>query len=102
MQNSDVRQLDINPNHYYVVARSSEVMNKPVSVIFWKQAIALYPNNQGQVHALEDRCPHREVKLSSGQVIGNEEEQQAYLQNSQRRNYELNRALVSVQKLMKS
>lgn len=31
-----------------------------------------------------------------------EEEQQAYLENQQRRGYELNRALVSVQKLMKS
>jgi hypothetical protein len=31
-----------------------------------------------------------------------EEEQQAYLQNPQRRNYELNRALVSVQRLMKN
>ena len=31
-----------------------------------------------------------------------EEEQQAYLQNPQRRGYELNRALVSVQGLMRS
>jgi hypothetical protein len=47
-------------------------MNKPVSVIFWKQAIALYRDTQGQVHALEDRCPHRQVKLSDKQVVNNE------------------------------
>ncbi|TVP61263.1 MAG: aromatic ring-hydroxylating dioxygenase subunit alpha, partial [Nodularia sp. (in: Bacteria)] len=45
-------------------------------------------------------------KLLDGLVIQDvemiEEEQQAYLQNPQRRNYELNRALVSVQRLMRS
>jgi phenylpropionate dioxygenase-like ring-hydroxylating dioxygenase large terminal subunit len=45
-------------------------------------------------------------KLLDGLVIQDvkmiEEEQQAYLQNPQRRNYELNRALVSVQRLMRN
>ncbi|BAY77253.1 putative dioxygenase Rieske iron-sulfur component [Nostoc linckia NIES-25] len=45
-------------------------------------------------------------KLLDGLVVQDvqmiEEEQQGYLHNSQRRNYELNRALVSVQRLMKS
>lgn len=79
IQNSDVRQLGINPNHWYIVALGSEVINKPVSVVVWKQAIsttgyayALYRDSQGQVHALEEHCPHRQVKLSHGQVIGNE------------------------------
>jgi len=72
VQNSDVRQLAINPNHWYVVALSSEVTNKPVGVTIWQQAIALYRDSTGKIHALEDRCPHRQVKLSHGQVIGNE------------------------------
>ncbi|GAB1539451.1 aromatic ring-hydroxylating dioxygenase subunit alpha [Scytonema sp. NUACC21] len=69
---SDVRQLGINPNHWYVVARSSEVKTQPVGVMLWKQAIALYRDRQGQIHAIEDRCPHRFVKLSHGQVIDDE------------------------------
>ncbi|WP_414569674.1 hypothetical protein [Nostoc sp. CCY 9925] len=40
IQNSDVRQLGINPNHWYIVALSSEVINKPVSVVVWKQAMS--------------------------------------------------------------
>ena len=80
VQNRDVRELGINPNHWYVVARSSEVTNKPINVVIWQQAmaqapaagIALYRDSTGKIHALEDRCPHRQVKLSHGQVIGNE------------------------------
>lgn len=66
---TSIRKLGINPNHWYVVARSNEVINKPLSVKIWKQAIALYRDDTGKVHALEDRCPHRQVKLSHGQVI---------------------------------
>jgi renierapurpurin 18,18'-hydroxylase len=68
----DVRQLGINPNHWYVVARSSEVTNKPIGVVIWQQAMALYRDDTGKIHALEDRCPHRQVKLSHGQVIDNQ------------------------------
>jgi phenylpropionate dioxygenase-like ring-hydroxylating dioxygenase large terminal subunit len=72
LQSRDVRQLGINPNHWYVVARSSEVLNKPLGVTIWQQNIALYRDSSGKVHALEDRCPHRQVKLSHGQVINNQ------------------------------
>ncbi|MBW4688759.1 MAG: aromatic ring-hydroxylating dioxygenase subunit alpha [Komarekiella atlantica HA4396-MV6] len=72
LQNSDVRQLGINLNHWYVVVLSTEVTNKPVGVTIWQQAIALYRDSTGKIHALEDRCPHRQVKLSHGQVMGNE------------------------------
>ncbi|BAZ17559.1 Rieske (2Fe-2S) region [Calothrix sp. NIES-4071] len=67
----DVRQLGINPNHWYVVARSCEVNTQPLGVTLWKQAIVLYRNSAGKIHALEDRCPHRQVKLSHGKVINN-------------------------------
>lgn len=68
----DVRQAGINPNHWYVVARSTEVSDRPHGVMLWNQAIALFRDQQGQVHALEDRCPHRFVKLSEGAVVGDE------------------------------
>jgi len=64
----NIRQLGINPHHWYVVARSSEVLSSPVGVTLWNHPIVLYRDNSGVVHALEDRCPHRQVKLSHGRV----------------------------------
>jgi hypothetical protein len=69
---TSVRSLGINLNHWYVVARSTKVTNKPIGVILWKQAIALYRDSKGVVHALEDRCPHRQVKLSHGEVVNDQ------------------------------
>lgn len=64
----DVRSLGINPNHWYVVARASEVADKPLGVTLWGKAIVLYRDADGCIQALEDRCPHRQVKLSQGEV----------------------------------
>lgn len=69
-----LRQVGINPNHWYVVARSSEVTQKPLPVTLWHQRILLYRDSHGQIRALEDRCPHRQVQLSEGQVRGDEVE----------------------------
>ena len=70
-QTIDVRTCGINPNHWYVVARSLEVTDKPLEVMVWDQSIALYRDKQRQVQAIENSCPHRQVKLSSGKIIGN-------------------------------
>lgn len=70
MKNLDLRQLDINLNHWYVVARSDEVKSQPLGVTLWHQEIVLYRDSTGQIHALENRCPHRKVKLSHGQIKG--------------------------------
>ncbi|WP_242028251.1 aromatic ring-hydroxylating dioxygenase subunit alpha [Pseudanabaena sp. FACHB-2040] len=67
-----LRQLGISPNHWYVLARSSELQANPLGLTLWQQPIVLYRDRNGQVHALEDRCPHRQVKLSQGQVNGSE------------------------------
>lgn len=67
----DVRQCGINPNHWYVVARSPEVGTHPLGVMVWHQPIVLFRDATGQIQALEDRCPHRQVKLSHGAVEGN-------------------------------
>ncbi|AFZ50321.1 aromatic ring-hydroxylating dioxygenase subunit alpha [Dactylococcopsis salina] len=66
-----VREIGINPNHWYVVARSCEVTTQPHAVTLWKESIVLYRQNDGKICALEDRCPHRFVKLSAGEVQGN-------------------------------
>jgi len=71
-KSTDVRQIGINLNHWYVVALSREITDKPVGVVLWNEAIVLYRDSQNQIHALEDSCPHRFVKLSRGCVIGDE------------------------------
>ena len=67
--NQKIRRLGINPNHWYVVARSCEIKTQPVGVILWNQPIVLFRDNNRKIHALEDRCPHRQVKLSHGKII---------------------------------
>lgn len=68
--NLSLRELEINPNHWYVVALSNEVTNQPHAITLWKQPIVLYRQSNGKITALEDRCPHRFVKLSEGTVQG--------------------------------
>ncbi|MEO0541692.1 MAG: Rieske 2Fe-2S domain-containing protein, partial [Cyanobacteria bacterium P01_A01_bin.105] len=53
-----VRRAPINPNHWYVVAQSSELSDAPLGVVLWHQPIVLYRDRNQTVHALEDRCPH--------------------------------------------
>lgn len=67
-----IRDSGINYHHWYVVARSAEVKNQPVTVRLWKQDIVLYRNSKGNIQALADSCPHRRVKLSQGQVVGDD------------------------------
>ena len=69
-QHGDIRACGINLNHWYVVARSSEVQSQPLGVTLWKQPIVLCRDDAGKVYALEDCCPHRHVKLSHGRVVG--------------------------------
>lgn len=71
---TDVRRLGINPNHWYGVARSTEVTTAPRGITLWQTDIVLYRDSQGRVQALSDRCPHRYVKLSRGRVVGDEVE----------------------------
>ncbi|NJR71118.1 MAG: aromatic ring-hydroxylating dioxygenase subunit alpha [Synechococcales cyanobacterium CRU_2_2] len=66
----DIRQLGINLNHWYALVRSRDLSQTPLAVVLWGEAIALYRDETGQAHALEDRCPHRQVKLSHGAVVG--------------------------------
>ena len=64
------RELGINSDCWYVVARSMEVKAAPVGVVLWGRPIVLFRDRAQTIHALEDRCPHRQVKLSHGSVVG--------------------------------
>jgi len=65
-----LRQLGVNLNHWYVVAQGKELGSKPLAVTLWHQPIVLYRDRAGSPVAVEDRCPHRQVKLSQGTVEG--------------------------------
>jgi phenylpropionate dioxygenase-like ring-hydroxylating dioxygenase large terminal subunit len=63
-----LREVGVNLNHWYAIARSAELDQKPLAVTLWHQPIVLYRDRSGSPIALQDRCPHRQVKLSEGTV----------------------------------
>ncbi|MEL4895447.1 aromatic ring-hydroxylating dioxygenase subunit alpha [Crocosphaera sp. Alani8] len=67
----DLRTCEINLNHWYVVAQSREITTKPVEVKLWYRSIVLYRDSTGKIYGLDNRCPHRQVKLSDGKVVEN-------------------------------
>ena len=70
VQTTHIRLLGINLDRWYTVARSTEVQTQPLAVTIWHRAIVLFRDSAGKINALEDRCPHRQVKLSHGQIKG--------------------------------
>jgi phenylpropionate dioxygenase-like ring-hydroxylating dioxygenase large terminal subunit len=62
--NTGVRDL------WYPVAPSWQVGNAPIGLTRLSERLVLWRDGQGQVHALEDRCPHRGARLSLGWNLG--------------------------------
>ena len=61
----------MDPDYWYAVAEAGRI--KPgtiVEVTFWKQSIALYRDAEGSFRALTNRCVHRQIELTLGQVEG--------------------------------
>jgi len=68
---TDLRRVGINPDFWYPVALSASVRKeRTFAARFADQPIALYRGVGGTVYALEDRCAHRQVPLSTGVVEG--------------------------------
>lgn len=68
---TDLRRVGANPDFWYPVALSRSVRSRRVvATAFAGERIALYRGESGAVHALEDRCAHRQVPLSMGVVEG--------------------------------
>jgi renierapurpurin 18,18'-hydroxylase len=68
---NNVREVGINPNYWYPVAWANQLKPGAVMpVVIWQQAIAIYRDAEGQVHALEDACAHKGVALHKGVVQG--------------------------------
>ena len=65
------RAAGMDPDYWYAVEEVRRV--KPgtvVEVIFWKRSIALFRGTDGSFHAIDNRCAHRQLKLSMGEVQG--------------------------------
>lgn len=65
-----IRRAGINLNRWYMIAKSSEVGATPLGRELWRRPIVLFRNASGELHALEDRCAHRLVRLSHGRISG--------------------------------
>ena len=57
-------------NHWYVAAWSDELGSDPLAVTMLNEDIVLYRKQDGTPAALENRCAHRRLPLSEGNVIG--------------------------------
>lgn len=55
---------------WYPVCPSSFVKDSPISLRRLGHKIALWRDQSGVVHALEDHCPHRGAPLSMGVILG--------------------------------
>ena len=57
-------------DHWQPVLLGRRLRDKPVGVVVAGAPVALYRTAGGSVAALSDVCPHRRLKLSAGEVIG--------------------------------
>lgn len=57
------------PDYWYVACRSEELGRKPLRRTILGTPMVLFRDGGGAVGALLDRCPHRNVPLSEGQVV---------------------------------
>lgn len=67
-----VRAAGLDPNYWYAVEHSRNL--KPgdvVEVTFWGRSVALYRGQDGRPRAMENRCAHRQLPLTNGEVSGN-------------------------------
>jgi renierapurpurin 18,18'-hydroxylase len=68
---NNVREVGINPNYWYAVGWADSVkVGEIIPVVIWSSAIAIYRDENGQIHALDDACPHKGVALHQGKVTG--------------------------------
>lgn len=65
------RTAGMHPDYWYPVELSDALRpGKVVEAVFWGKSFAVFRDEKGAVHALENRCAHRSLKLSIGRVDG--------------------------------
>uniref|UniRef100_UPI00117E83F1 Rieske 2Fe-2S domain-containing protein n=1 Tax=Nitrospira cf. moscoviensis SBR1015 TaxID=96242 RepID=UPI00117E83F1 len=56
---------------WYIAGESAAVKaGQPLASVLCNQPLVLFRDSRGRVHALEDRCPHKGVPLSSARQEG--------------------------------
>lgn len=66
-----VRAAGLHPDYWYPVEHDRKIKKgQVVEVKFWKRSYALFRGEDGLLRAIEDRCVHRQLKLSIGTVEG--------------------------------
>ncbi len=56
--------------HWYIAAAAKELKRKPVRRKVEGATVVLFRDSKGQPHAITDRCAHRGMRLSEGEVAG--------------------------------
>jgi len=65
------RAAGLAPNHWYAVEWEKNLpAGKVREVVFWNTSIAVFRGRDGRVRAIANRCAHRQLKLTLGQVEG--------------------------------
>ncbi|MEO0457762.1 MAG: aromatic ring-hydroxylating dioxygenase subunit alpha [Cyanobacteria bacterium P01_A01_bin.114] len=66
-----VREVGINSNYWYPAIWGHQLKPGQITpVTVWQTTVALYRDETGQPHALENACPHKGVELHKGEVHG--------------------------------
>jgi nitrite reductase/ring-hydroxylating ferredoxin subunit len=65
------RVAGLDPNYWYPAFMSRDIKPGEVKeVVFWRREFAVYRGLDGSMRCIENRCAHRNLKLSLGQVEG--------------------------------
>jgi phenylpropionate dioxygenase-like ring-hydroxylating dioxygenase large terminal subunit len=57
------------PNQWYVLMESKEIKERPVGVTRMGEKLVFWRDGAGNLSCLRDKCPHRGVALSTGEVV---------------------------------
>ncbi|HEY6880814.1 MAG TPA: Rieske (2Fe-2S) protein, partial [Polyangiales bacterium] len=65
------RVAGLDPNYWYPAFMSRDIERGQVKeVAFWRRELAVFRGMDGALRCIENRCAHRNLKLSLGQVEG--------------------------------
>ena len=65
------RAAGLHPDYWYAVEYDARIpIGRVIEVKFWGRSIAVFRGSDGILRALDNRCAHRHVRLSIGQVTG--------------------------------
>ncbi len=68
---AQVRAAGLDPNYWYAVEHDSAIKRgQIIEARFWGVSVAVYRDEDGRLHALENRCAHRHLPLTEGIVKG--------------------------------